>query len=430
MAQSTPLKLFVSYSHRDETHANDFISHIAPLKSNGLVEEWYDRKITAGQSLSESIDNNLENADMICLLISAHFLSSLACMGEVETALRLKKEKGTAVLPIILSPCGWLDCTSIASLLALPTDGKPVTSFADANSAWNSVYAGLRKALENESTIRNITLSEEFVEFLQDAELLSKAHSQKDRVLLNDIFVFPELDKYDEFREYEECVSSERLLETFTEYSKILIAGESQAGKTTLCKVIFSELRKTHFVPVYVADPTNQFKGKIDNRISKAFSEQYESVSFEDIDKTRVVPIIDDFHGAKNMERHIRDLSQYQHKVVTVDDIFSLNFKDENLIRSFSHFRMKEFRPSLRDQLIRKWTSITDDSGFPDTGQNTTYQLIDSATEFVNTALGKVIGSGIMPAFPFFILTVVSTSETFENRLTKRLLLKATVIKR
>jgi hypothetical protein len=49
--------------------------------------------------------------------------------------------------------------------------------------------------------------------------------------------------------------------------------------------------------------------------------------------------------------------------------------------------------------------------------ENTIYQNIDGTTELVNTALGRIIGSGIMPAFPFFVLSVMSTYETFDKPL-------------
>lgn len=34
------LKIFISYSHLDEENINDFRKHIAPLKSNNLIEDW------------------------------------------------------------------------------------------------------------------------------------------------------------------------------------------------------------------------------------------------------------------------------------------------------------------------------------------------------------------------------------------------------
>ena len=32
------MKLFISYSHEDEKHIEDFIKHIAPLKNNGQIQ--------------------------------------------------------------------------------------------------------------------------------------------------------------------------------------------------------------------------------------------------------------------------------------------------------------------------------------------------------------------------------------------------------
>ncbi len=87
MKRNEKLKLFSSYSHLDEGHIQAFTNHIAPLKNNGLIDHWYDRKIIAGQDFQDNIDNNLGNADIVCLFISASFLSSNACMKEKKNAL-------------------------------------------------------------------------------------------------------------------------------------------------------------------------------------------------------------------------------------------------------------------------------------------------------------------------------------------------------
>ncbi|MBW1972305.1 MAG: toll/interleukin-1 receptor domain-containing protein [Deltaproteobacteria bacterium] len=417
MKQNEKLKLFISYSHLDEEHIKEFIKHIAPLKSNGLIEDWYDRKTIAGQDFQDKIDNNLGNSDIVCLFISANFLSSKACVKEKKNSLELRKKKGIVVVPIILSACGWLDDKEISSLLALPEDGKQISDFTDPNNAWHNVYIGLKVVIETEIKIKQLKITEQFSSFLQNTGLLAKAHSQKEKVLLDDIFVYPELKKYDDLREYEKKESSEKLIEDFVDYSKILIAGENQSGKTTLCKKIFIELREKNFVPVYISDKTNQYKGKIENKIKQAYKEQYETIPIEEIDKQRIVPILDDFHFAKNKEKHIQDLSTYHHQMIVVDDIFNLNFKDENLINSFTHLKIKEYSPSLRNQLIKKWTHLTDKKNDINHNENEIYESIDNTTELVNTALGKVIGSGIMPAYPFFILSVISTYETFEKPL-------------
>jgi len=409
MEQNKKLKLFIIYSHLDESYIEQFKKHIAPLKDNGLIEEWYDRKILPGEDYQNRIDNNLEDADIICLFISANFLDSPSCKKEKKKALELRKKKGISVIPIILSPCGWLDDKDISKPLALPTDGKPVSRFQNMDEAWLDVYNGLKKIVEKEIKIRQIKIKHEFESYLQDTEMLAKAHSQKERILLDDIFTYPELDKYDDLRAYEEKISSEELLNNLLEHPKIVIAGEALSGKTTLCKMIFKELRKKNFVPVYISDKANQFRGRIENIILRSFQKEYEGADINEIDKERIIPIVDDFYLAKNKEKHIKDLSIYPRCIVVVDDIFGLNIKDEKLIGSFTHFKIKELKPSLRYELIKKWVSLAN----REIRGNDIYKNIDEKTELTDSILGKNIGKGIIPAYPFFILSAIVAYDTF-----------------
>ena len=200
MNKNEKLKLVISYSHPDKDHIEKFTKHITPLSD--LIDIWYDGKIIAGQDFQDNIDKNLDNADIICLLISANFLASEACMKEKKKSLELKKKKGIAVIPVILSRCGWLDDKEISTLKALPTDGKPISDFTDSNEAWNTVYHGVKEVIEKEIKIKQLKITEQFSSFLQNIDLLTKAHSQKEKVYLNDIFIYPELEKYNDLREY------------------------------------------------------------------------------------------------------------------------------------------------------------------------------------------------------------------------------------
>jgi len=416
MEQNKNLKLIISYSHRDENpYVEQFKKHIAPLKENGLIKEWYDRKILAGEEYQNEIDNNVESADIICLFISANFLSSEACKKEKKQALELKKKRGISVVPIILSPCGWKDDKKISRLLALPTNGKPISSFPDSNEAWHDVYTGLKKVIEKQMMLMQLKVKEEFRIFLQDTEMLTKAHFQKEKVFLDDIFIYPELVEHS--REHK-AISSEELVNNILNYTKIAIAGADQSGKTTLCKTIFKELRKKNFVPIYLSDRKNHFKGKIENIILRSFEDQYVGVDIKNIDRERIVPLVDDFHLASNKEKHIKDLSLYPYCIVIVDDIFNLNIKDEKLIGLFDFFRIRELKPSLRYELIKKWVSLSDkEVGDADRRGNQFYKDVDRTIELVDSTLGKIIGRGIMPAYPFFILSTLMTYEAFATPL-------------
>lgn len=415
--ENEKLKLFISYSHTDEQLVSEFIKHIAPLKANNLIDEWYDRKIIAGQEFQDTIDNNLDSGNILCLFISANFLSSPSCLAEKNRAIGLRKKKGVPVVPIVLSECGWLDVSDISVLLALPPDGKAISKYSDINTGWYEVYKGLKDIIEEENKIRKLKITNSISEFLKNTDLFTKAHSQKREVYLDDIFVYPEFEKYDDLRDYEKRVSSESVILNFSDYSKILISGEDQSGKTTLCKKLFTELRKKNYVPIYVANKINQYQMPIETKIKKAFDEQYKDISFTEISKKRLVPIIDDFHYTKKKENYINDLKEYANQVLIVDDIFSLNISDEKIIESYKQFKIKQFSPTLRNCLIKNWINLNENTTVSGCRDNEIYKEIDNRTELVNTTLGKVLNSGIMPAYPFFILSIISTYETFEKHL-------------
>ncbi len=413
MEKSGKLKLFISYSHKDNMEENPYIEefkkHITPLKTNGLIKDWYDREILPGKNFQNQIDNNLEEADIICLFISANFISSPACQKEKKKAFELRKKKGIQVIPIIIAPCAWQDdFGEYSNILALPTDAKPVVEFENRDKAWLDVYNGLKKTIENEIKIRRLKIKEKFEEFLQDTEILSKAHPQKETVLLDDIFIYPELDEYDNLREFKRRISSWELIDNFQDYQKVVITGEKQSGKTTLCKIIYKELKKRNFVPVYVSDK-DKISGKIGNKILQAFEDQYKGLPFNKIDRERIVPIIDDFYLAKCKETYIKELSKYSFCILIVDDIFSLNIEDEKLISSFTYFIINELKPSLRYKLIKKWVQLKD----PGRKETELYKQIDNKMEVIEHTLGKIFGKGIMPAYPFFILSAIITYETF-----------------
>ncbi len=403
------LKLFISYCHKDETLVSKFINHITPLKNNGLIKEWIDRKIETGEEFQNDIDNNLETADIICLMISDNFLASKACISEKDTALNLKNAKGIKVIPIILSHCAWTEHKELSVLLASPTDGKPITSFQDHNEGWLDTVNWIKSACKSTSQIKSLKVKNEFMSFLNNADVLSKSHSSKETLYLDDIFVYPKLKTYDG-EEVSHKYYSENLNSEILSFGKIIIAGENQAGKTTLCKKLFQIYRQLNYIPIYLKDE-NKYVGFSLNTLEKAFSEQYDSDSLSTLDVKRVVPIIDNFHNAKNQEKFLEQFKAYTKQVLVVDDIFGLNLKNQNLINDYKKFKIREFTAVERNELIKKWIQITEATQIQ-INPNHLQQSIDEKTEIIENSLGIVFGKGIMPSFPFFILSLLAAQET------------------
>jgi hypothetical protein len=143
------INLFFSYSHQDEDLRNELDKHLAILKRNGIIDTWHDRRIGAGSELSSSISKHLKEANIILLLVSADFLNSEYCYQiEVKEALRMHQQKEAVVIPVILRPCAWHRAL-FGKLLALPTDGKPVTKFPTLDEGFLDVTNGITKVIDD-----------------------------------------------------------------------------------------------------------------------------------------------------------------------------------------------------------------------------------------------------------------------------------------
>ena len=148
VGDATEIRLFCSYSHRDEALWNELAKHLKLLERQGLVRSWHDRKIGAGDDWSQAIDRNLREADVILLLISADFVASDYCFDiEMKTAMERHAAGCALVVPVILRPVDWR-ATPFGRIQALPKDGKPVTTFDNIDVALEQVAVGVRGAIE------------------------------------------------------------------------------------------------------------------------------------------------------------------------------------------------------------------------------------------------------------------------------------------
>ena len=142
------LKLFLSYSHRDEEIKVELLKHLSPLIRLGLISEWHDRKIDAGDKWEQVISENLEKADIVVLLISIDFINSKYCYDiEMDVALDRQADGATIVIPVIARSCLWKS-TRFATFQALPTDGKAIATWTDRDEALSVVADGIKQVTE------------------------------------------------------------------------------------------------------------------------------------------------------------------------------------------------------------------------------------------------------------------------------------------
>lgn len=143
-----PVTLFYSYSHEDGKLRDKLAEHLSPLRREGVTTEWYDGKIGAGKEWEDAIHEHLEAADIILLLVSSSFIASDYAWGkEMDRALEKYDAGEAVVIPIIVRPVEWRGAP-FGGLQALPKNAKPVTEWANRDSAWRDVAKGIRKVAE------------------------------------------------------------------------------------------------------------------------------------------------------------------------------------------------------------------------------------------------------------------------------------------
>jgi internalin A len=147
-----PLKVFYSYSHKDDAMRGRLQVHLKILERQGLIESWSDREIEAGEDWKVSIAEALERAELILLLVSADFISSDYCYCvEMKRALEKHAKGESVVIPVIVKDVNWKNAP-FSALKALPKDGKAISTWAKRETAWKQVSEGIERALRKLAT--------------------------------------------------------------------------------------------------------------------------------------------------------------------------------------------------------------------------------------------------------------------------------------
>ena len=142
------IQIFCCYVHKDEQLLNKLKAHLQPQQRQGLIHIWHDRDISAGAVWEEEIEEQLNTAQIILLLISSDFIASDYCYTkEMQRVLERHARGEVRAIPIILRPIDW-KITPLGKLHALPKDGKPITTWSNRDNAYLDVATGIRAVVE------------------------------------------------------------------------------------------------------------------------------------------------------------------------------------------------------------------------------------------------------------------------------------------
>lgn len=144
-----PIKVFISYSHKDESFKTKLDEHLSVLRRQGFIKSWSDREIAPGKDWKGVIDANLEKSEIVLLLISSSFIASDYCFDvEMKRAIERHRSNESVVIPIIVRPVFW-NILPLADLQALPANAKPIALWNNQDEAFTEIVEKLRIVIGN-----------------------------------------------------------------------------------------------------------------------------------------------------------------------------------------------------------------------------------------------------------------------------------------
>jgi hypothetical protein len=124
----TPVRVFVSYSHKDDDYVKigskkSILEFLSGLQKENFVF-WHDEELYASEQWDERIREEAGRADIALVLVSQFFLNSNYISNtELPALLTARQTAGMALLPLLLSASDWESYPWLAATQHLPTKG-------------------------------------------------------------------------------------------------------------------------------------------------------------------------------------------------------------------------------------------------------------------------------------------------------------------
>lgn len=120
-------KIFISYSHKDDSYLNALKTHLHPLELIDKLEEWDDQKIAVGGDWDNQIITAINETAVAILLISKDFLASDYIMKkELPPLLEACEKEKIKIIPVILTTCVFSQIKMLSKWQAINSPENPL----------------------------------------------------------------------------------------------------------------------------------------------------------------------------------------------------------------------------------------------------------------------------------------------------------------
>jgi MinD-like ATPase involved in chromosome partitioning or flagellar assembly len=147
--ETNTIKIFISYSRKDEIVKSELMSHMSVLTKKHNVSIWSDDYLLPGDDWNDVIEKNLVDSDIILLLISPDYLRSKFTAYEVTQSFKLKKR----IIPIIIRQTNEFFESTMSKLYALPRNMVPIEEFENRSQAFTDITSEIERVIT--STVRD-----------------------------------------------------------------------------------------------------------------------------------------------------------------------------------------------------------------------------------------------------------------------------------
>lgn len=250
------------------------------------------------------------------------------------------------------------------------------------------------------------------------------SHPAKPKLLLEDLFVPPNAEELtvENGKDIVKTgiVDSRKLVSTIADRRRVLITGRERSGKSTLAKVIFRHFYSQGFVPVLIEGDhiksdhaSGKDLSKFNDVVYGRLREDYKNPlldKFDQLERDRVVLIIDDFDHARLNARGRLKLLEHLHKrfpriVIFGDDFLRIEELASGelggkVLNDYAHFGLKEYGHVLRSAIIDKWYDVNREYA-------TNPDLLEQKVARAERLIDDIMRRSYLPSYPIFILTIL-----------------------
>lgn len=275
-----------------------------------------------------------------------------------------------------------------------------VQSTRSSNDVVHSTYmldGGSKGTLSSD---QKFTVRKEFIQELQHVDFIKQ---NRNSIKLEEIFVFPSLSKSKDAFE-KETLDLEYFLKKKDDM--IIIKGGDSSGKTALLKWLFLMLG-SDYSPIFIEANELTNSKNYNQIIKKAFQKEYVGRLEEWLKIENRVAVVDNYHHNVSVDFLHYLNANFAMVIISVDDEEWIAYlKDDPDFAKFTVATISHLSLTKQEELIKNWKKLD--------FSEQTLLLDDLEIDKLETTVNNIITKNrIVPRYPFYILSILQTFETF-----------------